>query len=227
MKIFKNIIVVAIAGIIVCSAYAAGGVQLDRSRVMIKDGKSNSSYAVENHYDAPLLVSAVVTNFDGTPATAFAVSPALYQIKPKSTFQSQVVQLESLPQDRESVYWLNVRTVLASDTKEEEKKNTIELAIAQRIKVFYRPKGINENCASAVEKLEWTKTSKGVMVKNPSPVAISLVKVISGDKVSSISDTLMPFEQKEWKVFIKGNVENKFTFVDEYGNFIDKPVKFK
>lgn len=223
----SKFLVGTITSLVMSSVLASGGVQLDRSRILIKDGKTAASYAIQNHYDSPLLARAIITNFDGTPSTAFAVSPSLFQIKPKATFQSQVVQLEKLPNDRESVFWLTVKTVLASDKKEEKSPNAVEFAIAQSIKLFYRPKGISDNCESAVKKIEWYKTSKGLKAKNPSAVSVSLVKVKSGTTESSIGDTLLPFEEKEWNAVINSNAETVFTFVDEYGNFLEKKINFK
>ena len=215
-----------------CS-FANGGVQLDRSRVLIDNGSKSVAYAVTNHYESPVVASAVITNFDGTPSHAFAVSPSLYQIKANSTSQGQIVQLEQLPQDRESVFWLNVKTVLGqADGNQDEKiidnvnTGNFGISLAQRIKVFYRPKDLNENCSTAVSKLSWKKSKEGIVVSNPSKVSVSVVKINSKAKEFNISDTLMPLSEKTLNVKIDKVDNITFTYVDEYGNFIEAPLKF-
>ena len=222
----KKLFIAAVSSFILSTCWANGGVQLDRSRILINEGKTTGSFAVQNHYKLPLLASAVITNFDGTPTNAFAVSPNLFQVKPEGTFQSQVVQLDKLPQDKESVFWLTVRTVLAAD-KNEETNNSVQFAIAQAIKIFYRPKSVKETCASAVTKVQWIKTESGIRAKNNSRVAISLVNISDGDDEMNIGDTLLPLQEKEWKVNSIKLGEMKITYVDEYGNFLQEAINIK
>ena len=235
----KNKLLVGLLTCLVATcSFANAGVQLDRSRVLIDNGSKSVAYAVTNHYESPVVASAVITNFDGTPSNAFAVSPSLYQIKANSTSQGQIVQLEQLPQDRESVFWLNVKTVIGQATGNQAAGNQDEkiidnvntgnfgISLAQRIKVFYRPKDLNENCATAVSKLSWKKSKEGIVVSNPSKVSVSVVKINSKAKEFNISDTLMPLSEKTLNVKIDKVDNITFTYVDEYGNFIEAPLKF-
>ena len=203
---------------------SSGGFQLDRSRIVFQDGKTSVSYGVTNHYDSPALASAVVTNFDGTPTSSFAVSPSIYQIPANTTSRGQIVLLEQLPQDRETVFWLNVKTILANKNAEE---NSIEFALAQRIKLFYRPKGLDEKCSGAAEKLRWEKSSNGVKVVNPSKVSMSIVNLKSGATSYPINDVVMPLSEKSWKVDPKDWNNVSFAYIDELGNYIELPINAK
>lgn len=205
---------------------STGGIQLNTSRIVYKEGDKAISYAVTNRYDNPSLASAVVTNFDTTPTADFSVSPSLYQIQPKSTVQGKVIQLQPINADTEKVYWLNVKTIIANDSSTNENSGTLQFAIAQRIKLFYRPKTIKENCRSAAEGLSWVKTKTGLKAINNSRVSVSLVHVKLGGHVFRISDTVLPKTEKEWEVNIDNYLNATFQYVDEYGNFIDHPIKF-
>ena len=208
---------------------ASGGVQLDRTRILIEDGKTSASYGLQNHYDVPVLASSEITNFDGTPSSALAVTPALFQVKPNKTTKGKVTLLQKLPSDRESVFWLNVKTILPSSKEEDSKSKdaALEIAIAQRIKVFYRPKGLEGNSILAARSLSFSRDGNLLKVKNPSNMSVSLVAVQGEKGLQKIGDVVMPFETKNFKLESSITNVNKFTFVDEYGNFITEDLTKK
>ena len=226
MKLLKLLTLFAL-NMTMAVSHASGGMQLDRSRIVIENGQTNGSYALTNYYKQPLLVSAGISNFDGSRTNIFAPSPSIYQIKPESTYQAKVIQIEALPQDRESVFWLNLRTALGQQTNSSENVNSMEISIGQSIKIFYRPKGINQKCEEVAKSLQWMKTADGIRAKNDEKISVSLVKIESNNQVQSIGDTLLPLSEKEWKLNIKLSKEMTFTYVDEFGNLLDQKVVLK
>lgn len=211
----------------VCSA-TDGGVQLDRTRLVVDEGKTSVGFGLRNHYERSILASAHVTNFDGTPTTAFAVSPGIFQVKPKGTTKGQVILTEALPQDRETVFWLNVRTVLSKDKQqviEEDESSTLTIAMAQRIKVFYRPKAVSEKCEDAAKSLTFKTMGNELIVENPSTVSVSVTEIVTGEHNQRIADTVMPKSKKTWRLEIPLNKDSTFTYIDEYGNFINHGIK--
>ena len=203
-----------------------GGIQLSTSRIVFNEGIKAIKYGVTNEYNIPALTSATITNFDGEPTSDLAVSPSLFQIQPQTTSQGQIVQLKPLGSDREIVYWLNVKTIL-SDNKPKEKGGALQFALGQRIKLFYRPKGITENCRAAAEGLLWEKTKKGLKVVNNSKVSVSIVDVKSGGETRRLSETLLPLSSKEWNIDFKSYENMRFQYIDEYGNFLEQRIAFK
>lgn len=226
MTLQKALVAGVLSLLLTASQASSGGFQLDRSRVLFEEGKTSVSFGVSNHYDAPALAKASVMNVDGTPSTAFASSPSIFQIPPKSTSQAQVVLLEQLPQDRESVFWLRVTTILANGNKAEQ-DNTIEFALAQRIKLFYRPKGLDEKCSGAAEQIRWEPTKTGIKAVNPSKVSMSLVNLKSSAKTFPIKDIVLPLSEKEWKLDVKPRDIVSFSYIDELGNHVEVPLNQK
>lgn len=211
----------------VANVYAmSGGIQLSTSRIVFNEGSKAIIYGVTNEYNVPALASATITNFDGQPTSDFAVSPSLFQIQPQTTSQGQVVQLKPLVSDREIVYWLNVKTILSDEKMKENSGGTLQFAIGQRIKLFYRPKGITENCRAAAEGLVWKQTENGLKVINKSKVSVSIIQVQSGNKTYRIADTILPLSEKNWGVGILGG-NSTFKYVDEYGNIVDYKLIIK
>ncbi len=70
----------------------------------------------------------------------FTVLPPVQRVEPgqKAKSKSKLASAASLPQDRESVYYFNLREI----PPKSDKPNTLQLALQTRIKLFYRPKAI-------------------------------------------------------------------------------------
>lgn len=47
----------------------------------------------------------------------------------------------NLPTDRETLYWMNVKAIPPTDEKNTQ-KNTLQLALQNKIKLFYRPENL-------------------------------------------------------------------------------------
>lgn len=218
-----KIIGALVAMSIYSSAYAEG-VQLSRTRILFNDGVTKVSYGLTNHSEKPILASAIISNFDGSSSNSFAVSPSLYQVKPKKTHQGQIILLNPLPKDKESVFWLTVKTVSPKIEAQGQSSN-MEIALAQNIKVFYRPKGLNETCKTGLNHISWEMTKGGIKANNAAKVSFSIVNVKDiNNKIYKIGDTVLPKTTKEWSVDHKGLKIASFTYVDEYGNYIEQMI---
>lgn len=214
----------ALIAMLISTVSLAEGVQLSRTRILFNDGATKGSYGLTNHSDHPILASVVISDFNGRPSASFAVSPSLYQVQPKKTHQGQIVLLNSLPHDKESVFWLTVKTV-SPEPESKAKTSTMEIALAQSIKVFYRPKGLNETCKTGLRHLTWETTKNGIKANNAAKVSFSIVNVKDiNNKVYKIGDTVLPKTTKEWSVDHKGLKIASFTYVDEYGNYIEQMI---
>lgn len=218
LKIVGALLILAMA-----SVSHASGVQLSRTRFLIEDGATKVSYGLTNHSKSPILASATMSNLDGSATDAFAVYPSLYQVQPNKTNQGQIVLLKQLPSDKESVFWLTVKTVNAAPEK--EGSNQLQIALAQSVKVFYRPKGLKENTNTGLKKLYWNLTKDGIQAVNDSKVSFSIFSVTDlNNKVHRIGDVVLPGTDKLWKIDNKGVTITSFTFVDEYGNYINQKI---
>ena len=97
-----------------------------------------------------------------------------------------------LPADRESVFYLNVLEVPPRPKAgaEGEQPNYIQFAVRTRLKIFYRPKGLPGNAASAVGGLQWHLVERDadrvvVECRNPTAFNVSFNKIVmKGSKPS-------------------------------------------
>ena len=79
---------------------------------------------------------------------------------------------EGLASDRESVLWLNVQEIPQAASE-----NELQIAIRQRIKVFYRPQGLVEDPMKAAQAMQWRASGGLIDVSNPGPYHVSMIKL--------------------------------------------------
>ncbi|HEJ2435980.1 TPA: fimbria/pilus periplasmic chaperone, partial [Pseudomonas aeruginosa] len=136
-------------------------------------------------------------------------------------------QGEGLPSDRESVFRLNVQEI----PQKSASANTLQIALRQRIKVFYRPDNLSGTSAEAPGKLIWRLVRQGgksvVEVSNDTAFHVSFanVKLKAGNASYVVdADMVAPkssrrFEIKGTPPGVSGNIE--FQSVNDYGG-LDK-----
>lgn len=113
--IMKQLITAVAAAFFLFSAVAQAGIVMGGTRVIYHEGKREASISVtnaDNH--SPYLVQSWVENYaeaDKSPVP-FIVTPPLFRLDPE---QENVLRINfigsPLPGDRESVYWLNVKSI--------------------------------------------------------------------------------------------------------------------
>lgn len=65
----------------------------------------------------------------------FIITPPLYRLDKDQQNVERIVLAGALPQDKESLYWLNIKAIPAASRKD----NTLQIAVKTRIKLIYRP----------------------------------------------------------------------------------------
>jgi P pilus assembly chaperone PapD len=203
-----------------------------------------------NRGDRPALVQVWLDKGDSqsTPDTVsvpFALSPTLARIDPE---RGQVLRLaytgEPLPQDKESVFWLNVLEVppkaLGAETNN---ANLLQFALRTRIKVFYRPKGLKDNSFDAARALQWRLVRNGdtwsIEGRNASPYFVSVTEFSlrpepkAPDAIATADGGMIG--PGETKSFALANVQKslaaseqvvlRYTFIDDYGALVNEDAK--
>ncbi len=101
----------------------------------------------------------------------------------------------ALPQDRESLYWLNVKSI--PSTTPQKETNTLQIAIKTRIKLLYRPATISGKSEDAAGKLTWHRSGNQLIVDNPAPFYVNFQSIsVNGKKLPKISYAIPKGETK-------------------------------
>lgn len=112
---------------------------------------------------------------DSEPAGGAAAGAAHRAGQTEPDKDSGAAGSKQLPQDRESLYYFNLREI----PPKSDKPNTLQIALQTRIKLFYRPTAIVPSRADMAtpwqEQLTLTRQGDGYQVNNPTPYYITIV----------------------------------------------------
>lgn len=172
---------------------ANASVTIGGTRVVYPLENREVSVKLTNDRAEPSLVQVWMDkgNADAKPGEAgapFVITPPIFRIDSHKAQTLRVMYSgDALPQDKESVFYLNVLDIPPKAAKASD-ANTLQFAFRTRIKVFARPKGLPGSPDEAGGKLTWAVVPaadhKGFDVKatNPTPyyVSFSAIDVVSG-----------------------------------------------
>ncbi|MFM0300883.1 fimbria/pilus periplasmic chaperone [Paraburkholderia sediminicola] len=167
---------------------AQASVTIGGTRVVYPLEQREVTVKLDNDSHNPSLVQVWIDdgNADAKPGeikVPFVITPPIFRMDPKKAQTLRVMYSgEALPQDRESVYWLNVLDIppKANGTAD---ANSLQLAYRTRIKVFVRPAKLPGKPEDAPAQLSWkvvaSQDGKGeaVSVSNPTPYYVSFSEV--------------------------------------------------
>lgn len=230
----KTAIAALLAVLAVQASTASASVIMPNTRVIYNGGAQEQSIQFTNEDASPSVMQVWTDSGDeqSTPKTVdspFLVTPPVFRIEPKA---GQTVRLvftgKPLPQDRESVFYLNTLQIPSLSSTYAD-QNQMLVVLRNRVKIFYRPTGIEGSPQKAVEKLAFHVDTKGgavqVTANNDSGYYISLVsgELICGSHTSTFKPGMIaPHADGQWAV--SGTcpagstpVEVKFKYVDDYG----------
>lgn len=213
VKGFSIALMALVQGMSFAHASEPVGVSLQATRVVIENGANEAHLGVTNSLRSPILVHSSFETISGEKSNAFMAIPPLFKLDENRTSRLRIVKTAELPQDKESVFYINVVSIPSS-------KNTggsqLNIGLGQRIKVFYRPKNVEGNCQYAAQHLDWSY-SKGVLrVNNPTQLSVSMIDFeLQGERTKTTM--LLPGQQAQWPMKMQKTERISFRYIDEYG----------
>jgi len=178
--LFMVFLTILLSGI--SQAYA--GVALGATRIVYPAGQKQVSLGISNNDEkSTYLIQSWIDNAAGAKTSSFVITPPLFVMKGKKENTLRIIDgtNNSLPTDKETLLWVNVKAIPSVD-KTLQDKNTLQLAIISRIKMFYRPKGLTMPPEKAPASLQFSRSGNTLTVKNPSPYYVTVTNVISNKK---------------------------------------------
>jgi len=208
----------AVAGMAISGVASAGGIGLGATRVIYAESASQASLPVtDSDPHERYLIQAWVEDDNGHKTRDFVVTPPLFASAPKSENTLRIMYTgKPLPQDRETVYWMSVKAIPAVNKDAIKDKNTLQLAILSRIKLFMRPDGLEMGEAEAAEHLRFQQGSGHLTITNPTPYYETLVNLSVGGK--KLPNTMVPPKgQQSLNLPAGTSGEVRFQTVNDYG----------
>lgn len=170
------------------------------TRVVYAGNEKEITTKLSNTGSLPVLVQSWIDDGDinakpDTIQVPFILTPPINRINPNKsqTLRMSYSGTPALPEDQESVYWLNVLEIPA--LKEGTAANRLQVAFRTRIKIFYRPVALADRAKAfeAAEQLTWSVDGGQLKVMNTSPYFVSLVSVTlkQGNRQSSVEGEMV------------------------------------
>ncbi|UMZ14258.1 fimbria/pilus periplasmic chaperone [Pseudomonas sp. MPFS] len=217
---------------------AEASVVIGGTRVIYDERESEITLKMSNEGRAPALVKSWIDDGQvyNTPSAIqvpFTVLPPITRIDPAKSQTLRIVYTgESLPKDRETVFWLNVLEVPPEPSAKDADANRLQFAFRSRIKLFYRPENLSGSSADALAQLTWRLMQidgrPAIETHNPTPFYVSLteISVLSGTRSATFDDGGM-VKPGETRAFpLKGDTlpaagaRVRYTFLNDYGGAV-------
>ncbi|WP_246538253.1 molecular chaperone [Nissabacter archeti] len=211
------------------SGAASAGVVVGATRIIYNADQQEVQLPVKNNdQEASHLVQSWVSNLDDQGKPAFIVTPPLFKLAAQHEMQLHFIYsgtAAALPQDRESVFWANIKSIAATPDAVKE-KSKLQIAAKTRIKLFYRPAALtNKSAQEAYKKLTFTRQGNTLHVTNPTPFYITLQDITVGgiqvmppeNSLPALSMMISPFSEQNYSV--PGNAHGAVTWsaITDYG----------
>lgn len=189
---------------------AWAGVMVESSRVVFSASDRERSLMLANGNDYPVVVQAWIDHgaLDGTPETANDIPviplPGIFRLEPgeKKNLRLLATQINQ-PQDRESLYWLNIYEIPPTDAHLPPGISAVKVAVRLQLKMFYRPKNLTPDVDNLAGKLQFnlvrTPGSATLKVTNPTPyfATFSAAQITSASAPYQVAIGMVPpFESK-------------------------------
>lgn len=187
--LLAGLLMIAVSGY---SAWAQAGVALGATRVIYPAGQKQVQLGVTNNDDSSTyLIQSWVENADGAKDGRFVITPPLFAMQGKKENTLRIIDAtnKQLPQDRESLFWINVKAIPSMD-KSKLSENTLQLAIISRIKLYYRPAKLALPPDQAAEKLYFSRSGSSLTLTNPTPYYLTVTELNAGTRV--LENALVP-----------------------------------
>lgn len=208
-------------------ANAEAAIALDRTRVIFPGDSRAVALSLRNtDLTQPYLVQTWLDDLQGnTVHSPFALLPPLQRIEPGTDTLAKIQALPAvsvLPQDRESLYYFNVRAIPPRTTH----PNRLQLSLQTRIKFIYRPAALlvpsGQSGAPWARQLTVKRQGAHYVLINPTPYYLAITSASAGLERPALATfdalTLAPREQVTLKVGpAQLGQAPVFTYLDDYG----------
>ncbi|WP_276308727.1 fimbria/pilus periplasmic chaperone [Pantoea endophytica] len=214
-------------GAMIFSQSTLAAVALDRTRVIYDGAERSISLNISNENKArPYLAQSWLEDEQGKKIKSPLMAlPPVQRIEPghKSAIKIQSLPAaKSLPQDRESLFYFNLREI----PPRSEKQNVLQIALQTRIKLFYRPEKLMIDPRASIKpvqnQLTLKKNGDQYTVINPTGYYVTLITAAShvdGKEESDFKPIMIP-PQGSAAINVKASKLGShpvLSYIDDFG----------
>lgn len=208
----------------VTSSFAGFG--LETTRVIYNEQSNNEGFVAFNtDKDTNYLLQSWIEDLNGEVTQNFVITPPLLKLVAQQKNTLQVTKNITLPNDIESMYWINVKFVAPSN---ENLENVLRYSMTNKIKLIYRPQLLsNINIEDEVKTLKWSLKNGNMVVTNNTPFFVNIGKIVlNNNEIQDNPGYLPPKSETIIKINKVQSSQNKIQliYIDDFGKGV--PVDF-
>lgn len=218
----KNILSISLSifGLTTSSSYAA--ISMDRTRIIINESDNIVNVNINNdNKQLPYLAQAWLEDNKMEKLTKgpIVLTPPVQRIEPSErslVTLTTTALAKQLPEDRESVFYFILREIPPKSKKD----NIMQIALQTKVKLFYRPKSIENVSASDWHKeIKLVYQGKGYRVINPTPLHFTVIGLAGTENEikNNKFDGIMVEPKSELYVESKKFSTPYLSFINDYG----------
>ncbi|MEA1065317.1 molecular chaperone [Erwinia sp. HR93] len=227
-KSLQSVLRYSVFAYILASAPTQASIIISGTRVVYAGNEKEVTVKLSNSGKAPVLAQSWIDtgDVDAKPEkinTPFILTPPINRINAgkSQTLRLSYTGVPALPEDKESVYWLNVLEI--PPVNKNAAPNRLQVAFRTRIKLFYRPAALadSEKAITAAEKIKWKKVGNTLIAENASPYYVSLVSISlqkNGQSTLLEGEMVAPYGKYEFKLKDNSAIQSGARIVYEYIN---------
>nr|WP_300310319.1 fimbria/pilus periplasmic chaperone [Halomonas sp.] len=150
-----------LCAVLLLPAMAQAAIQVQGTRFVYPAGEREITVNLNNTGNQPSLVQVWLDsgNPDSQPGAEnlpFALLPPVTRVEARQGQALRIAYVGSgLPQDRESVFWLNVLDI-PPEASSQKGQNILQFAFRSRFKLFFRPDGLQGQPEDAAKAVSWS-----------------------------------------------------------------------
>ncbi|WP_396331545.1 molecular chaperone [Burkholderia anthina] len=223
---------VAAGSMLFLSIPSHAGISLSGTRVVYPAQSKEASVVVKNQSKDDVMIQSWIELPDGAKGDLpFAITPSLSRL---GGDKQQILRIfyagNGLAVDRESVFWLSVQEI----PQKAKDDNSLQIAVRQRIKLFYRPADLSGKSDDAPGQLKWHWSAGNgkptLEVVNDTPYFVSLgrASLKAGTSAYPIAaEMIAPKSSKRLAVkdysgsALPASAKVEFTSINDFGATVD------
>lgn len=201
------------------SAFSHAGITIGATRVIYHGNARDESVSIINDDNEPYLIQswAQSINSNGSSTDApFMVTPPLFRLNGGQRNIIRIIYMgKSLPEDRESLYWLDIKSIPTSNYQ--NSSNKIRLAVKTEFKLIYRPEKLQENAEKVTQRLRWKKQGNILTVENPTAYYMNFSDISVGNQKVKAPQYASPFSSTQYALPSGASGAVKWAIINDYG----------
>jgi len=225
LNLLRRTLMAALWAALALARPAEASLQIAGTRVILNGKDREVSVSVTNAGALPYVIQTWIESDDETQTgVPLLVTPPLSRLDPGKENLLRVMRVSgNVPTDRESVFRLNIKEIPVKPGED----NYLQIALRNRLKIFYRPQGLPGRADTAREQLQLSvvpdSASRGAMLRvvNPSAYHITFTaftidggaEEVDADMVPPMGELRLPLKS----VTTPRAIDVSFTTINDYG----------